>query len=73
MRRDELEPREQLVISAKAPSDRSGDAPRRPTRARRAKILQEGRTWQRKMHSLALRLPKRRARRDRSGAPMKRG
>lgn len=34
---------------------------------------QAGKLWQRKMQSLALRLPKRRSRRDRSGVPMKRG
>jgi hypothetical protein len=32
-----------------------------------------GTLWQRKMRSLALRLSERRVRRDRSGAPMKRG
>ena len=43
----------------------------RTTRATR--VAQAGYEWRRKMHSLALRLPKGRTRRDRSGAPMKRG
>lgn len=34
---------------------------------------QEGTLWRRKMRTLAMRLSKRRMRRDRSGAPMKRG
>ena len=44
-----------------------------PARARRAKPRQEGLLWQRKMRTLALRLPKGKTRRDRSGAPRKRG
>ncbi len=43
-------------------------------RARKAKgERQEGRLWEQKMQSVALRLPQGRARRDRSGAPMKHG
>ena len=34
---------------------------------------QEGMLWQRRMRTLALRLPKGKVRRDRSGAPRKRG
>lgn len=41
-------------------------------RARRMAARQEGTLWQRKMRTLALRLPKGRTRRSRSGAPMKR-
>lgn len=44
-----------------------------PRRVRPAGARAEGMLWQRKMRSLAMRLPKGRARRDRSGSPMKRG
>jgi hypothetical protein len=44
-----------------------------PRRVRRSGARAEGTLWQRRMRSLAVRLPKGRARRDRSGSPMKRG
>ena len=44
-----------------------------PTRVRPCGARQEGLGWQRKMRSLSLRLSKGQRRRDRSGAPMKRG
>ncbi|MBI4003797.1 MAG: hypothetical protein HY353_02135 [Candidatus Omnitrophica bacterium] len=44
-----------------------------PSRARRVGSRQEGTLWQRRMRTLALRLPKGKTRRDRSGAPRKRG
>jgi hypothetical protein len=66
-------PTAQPYESKKAPTDRSGARPRRPSKARGAKARQEGKAWQRRMRSLALRRPRGRVRRDRSGAPMKRG
>lgn len=66
-------PRQQLVVSAKAPADRRAEAPIRARAPRRATARQDGTLWQRKMRTLALRLTKGRARRDRSGASMKRG
>jgi hypothetical protein len=44
-----------------------------PGRARKRGPRQEGLLWQRRMRTLALRLPKGKTRRDRSGAPRKRG
>jgi len=66
-------PSEQPYPSKKAPIDRSTTQSSRPQKTRRASARQEGTLWQRRMHTLALRLPRRRTRRDRSGAPMKRG
>lgn len=62
----------QAYESKKAPVQRPRGAAR-PPKARRANARQAGTLWQRKMRTLALRLPKGRVRRDRSGAPMKRG
>ncbi len=44
-----------------------------PHRVRRASARTEGTLWQRRMRSLAMRLPKGRTHRDRSGSPIKRG
>ncbi len=65
-------PSEQPYPSKKAPIDRSTATSVQPHKTRRASVRQEGTLWQRKMRTLALRLPKSRARRDRSGAPRKR-
>lgn len=46
---------------------------RPPGKGRTLGPRQEGMLWQRKMRTLALRLHKGHPRRDRSGAPMKRG
>ena len=43
------------------------------TWTRGSNARREGTLWQRRMRTLALRLPKGRPRLDRSGAPMKRG
>ena len=66
-------PSEQPCESKKVRIRRQPVAVPPPARSRRAGPRQEGMLWQRKMQSLALRLPKGRTRRDRSGAPMKRG
>ena len=58
--------------SKKAPRDRSTERTERPHRVRVGGARAEGTLWQRKMRTLALRLSKRRPRRDRSGAPRKR-
>ena len=69
-----MEPSVQPVESKKAPiARRDIRAVRRPARARQADALARGSLWKRKMRHLALRRPKGRTRRDRSGAPMKRG
>ena len=65
-------PRKQLVVSAKAPADRSGNAPVRARTPRRSGARQEGTLWQRKMRTLATKLSEHQRRFDRSGAPMKR-
>ena len=65
----------QLDESKKAPVDRWAQQNAGGGTVARAQdgFQQEGTLWKRKMRSLALRLPKGRRRRDRSGAPMKRG
>lgn len=64
----------QVDESKKAPIDRwTAKRIKTPARARICGPRQAGTLWQRRMRSLALRLPKGRVRRDRSGAPMKRG
>jgi hypothetical protein len=60
----------QVDRSKKAPVDRIARPPGPPPRTLRGLA---GNLWQRKMHSLALRLSKRRGRRHASGAPMKHG
>ncbi len=66
-------PSEQPYPSKKAPIDRSTTKSSQLQKTRRAGARQEGTLWRRKMHTLALRMPKGRTRRDRSGAPRKRG
>ena len=62
----------QLVESRKVRLRRLAVAVADPARARRTGRGPSGTLWQRRMQSVALRLPKRRVRRDRSGAPMRR-
>ena len=69
----DLEMSGQLQQSKKAPVDRSTGRAARSKKARTVGPRQEGTLWQRKMHTLALRLPKGRTRRHSSGAPMKHG
>ena len=63
----------QAYESKKAPVNRPGTHTPHPPKARGAQARAAGTLWQRKMHTLALRMPKGRTRRDRSGAPRKRG
>ena len=65
-------PSGQLVESKKVRLRRPVVVPA-PRRVRGGNRRAEGMLWQRKMHTLALRRSKVRWRRDRSGAPMKRG
>ena len=64
---------EQPTVSRKARIRKAVVLVAVPARARRRGPRQEGTLWQRKMHTLALRLPKGKTRHDRSGAPRKRG
>ena len=66
-------PSGQLVESKKVCLRRRPVAVPPPRRVRGGTLRAEGVLWQRKMRSLATRRPKGRIRRDRSGAPMKRG
>jgi hypothetical protein len=66
-------PKGSAARSRKARVGPPGDGQGPVRSAQRPTALDEGRLWQRRMRTLALRLPKGRTRRDRSGAPMKRG
>jgi hypothetical protein len=68
-----LTPSGQLDISKKNRPRRGRHPIAPPRRTRIGKLHQEGLEWQRKMRTLALKLPKGRARRSRSGTPMKKG
>lgn len=66
-------PTEQPTVSKKVRISKRVVPVEIPARARRRGPRQEGTLWQRRMRTLALRLPEHRTRRDRSGAPRKRG
>ncbi len=68
-----VKPAGQLVESKKVRIRRQPVAVAAPTRVRSQNRRQEGTLWKSKMQAQALRLKKGHARRDRSGAPMKRG
>ena len=61
------------IPSRKAPADRRSDDPVHASKSRPAVARQEGTLWQRKMRTLATKRSENQRRRDRSGAPMKRG
>ena len=63
----------QLVESKKLRIRRQAVAVAAPKQVRGQNMRQEGTLWKSKMQTMALRLKKGRTRRDRSGAPMKRG
>ena len=63
---------EQAFESKKVRLRRTPVAVAAPRRRSPSSSRQPGTLWQRKMRTLALRRPKGRTRRDRSGAPMKR-
>ena len=66
-------PSGQLVASKKMRVRRQPVAVAAPKRVRSQNMRQEGTLWKNKMQAMALRLKKGSVRRDRSGAPMKRG
>lgn len=68
-----IKPTEQACESKKVRVRRQPVCVCGPVKARRSAQKQEGMLWQRKMRSLATRRTQHRTRRDRSGAPMKRG
>ena len=63
----------QLAESKKVRIRRQSVAVVAPKKVRGQNMRQEGTLWKNKMQTMALRLKKGRTRRDRSGAPMKRG